>query len=285
MCMKVKHIISIFIILNLTWKCYAQEEYSNCKYPKEKIELLNHFSTKYNWDKNYKDSIAIVGKIDSILTLDKSVDEKFHLRFIKSQFSNKIDHKIQINKDLLFNAVYDDFTCKHAHMNILFYLSNLKISHRYNDLVLAIHKLEEKKSLMPSEDINHQIALIYYFLERYDLSLVYYLYLSSKINIDHPRKSASLYNNIGLCYEKLGQKEKARDYFLKAITHWKLGKEHGNGNYKYYNLFLKILENNILELKLAPSHTDSINFSRFKTRNGYCYRECRFVFTKSRAKS
>lgn len=262
--MNIKHILFILITFSLTYKCYGEEGYSHCKFSKTEFDLFAYFEEKYNWDEKFTNTKSIVKHIDSILVVNGDMNERFHLLLVKSKLLNKIDDRLAINKDLLFNPVYDDYKCKHIYVNILFYLSGLKEINDYNELVFAIHKIEDKRSFIYPEDLNHQIALSYYYLERYDLSLVYYLFLSSKVDFGKPRHVSSVYNNIGLCYQKLEQKEKAKTFFLKAIEYWKLGKEHGNGSYTYYNLFLKILENNILELKLDPLHTDSLIFEGLK---------------------
>lgn len=240
----------------MVWSSYAQNVFETCSFPTNSLnELILHFDE--NYDKNNLDSLKTIKLLDSLESNSQDIDEKFHLQFVKSRLLNSESAMVKAEHLLIYNNPYKTY-CKHLFLTFDNHLFKLNKRRKIIEVGNIIGVLEDLNKSKYSDKINYQIASSYYFLEKYELAVVYFMSISSFTKETDYGYLSSLNNNIGLTYQQLGHTEQAQIYFKKAVELWKKNKGNPKVEKKYYEYFKKVIENNIIELGLDSEHSDSI---------------------------
>lgn len=253
--MKLKKQLLFTFLMIMELFCYSQNSFESCSFPNKGLnELILHFDKDY--DVHNRDSLRIINLVDSLISTNPKIDEQFHLLFVRSRLLNSTSATLEAENRLIYNNEYNTY-CIHLFKTFDNYLFKLNKQRNITEVSNVISVLEELNKSKYSDKINYQIASSYYFLEQYELAVIYFMSISSFTKETDFGYLASLNNNIALTYQQLGHIEQAQKYFKKALELWKKHKGNPNVEKKYYEYFTKVLENNIVELGINVENSDS----------------------------
>lgn len=101
------------------------------------------------------------------------------------------------------------------------------------------------------------LGAAYYRMKQYKEAQNYYRQATIEMKDESPLKQSSMYNNLGLCFERDGQSDSAKIYFNKALD--VLRGERIDHNIEGYDRhFMNVIESNLAQLNMSSGDYDKI---------------------------
>ena len=272
--------LSIYFIVFLLFSCTtSQAQIVNehqCDYPLDVKDMVYNFDNlEIDEQKSLNEKIAF---LERRIEKEQNPDRLFHLKYLVFYYKHSDSEKFNaFDFGNRFILEHKELGCIHLQNAIIKHTDYLLQQGKYKDLLNIIHSIEFHDTKLPKKFVYYRFANCYYILKRYESAITYFQFI---IDLGEPLRKGpeyliwadkgSLANNIGLAYQHLGNKEQAEKYFHQAINYWikqekSIFTKNDNDLEKArYIFFKKILENNLLELKLKEEHTDSLIFENLK---------------------
>lgn len=189
--------------------------------------------------------------------------EYVHLDFVKHMYyrrTKQVELADSIAEYYLYNS--DITHCTHIENVINSYVFHLSGNNRYKKLIDIIHLLEKRKFGLTDAFVYERLASLYFHLKRYEQAAEHFVMLL-EIGKKKSKDRSSCYNNLALCYENIGDKERAKQAYQKALEYWDKGNFRTDFQRAYYTYFRKIIENNLitLDLEKGGEYKDSIMYN------------------------
>ena len=222
--------------------------------------VLNHLNLTYTSEKDF--FLQLDKRIQEVDSNDESKIK--HLEFLKLMYYNETKQRKEALK-LAEHFIFEENIpfCRHFGRIIDGFLNRLSGKDRNVKLIKLIQLIHKRKADLPERYVYQKLGILYYDLKQYKKAIEHYLVVQEFSDVS-TRSKASYFNNIAICYEFLDQKEKAVYYYEKALELWGSANHDNPFRKAYAKYFRKVIENNILELKLTASYSDELMLSALK---------------------
>lgn len=255
---RLKLITLIFVIVTNCFPIFSKEHLGfECK---KMYSSFDDFKTVISdLQLTYKTEEDLFLQIDErVNQIDTNlIVERQHLEFLKLRyynFVNKGEEALELAEYFIFkeNVPF----CRHFMHIIDGYFYRLSGQERNDKLIMLINYIENKRQDLPEEYVYKKLGALYFSLKQYQKALDHYLVLVELPGIN-VRKLAIYHNDIGVYYEELNLKEKAKKHYEKALEYWNKVNHDSEFRRAHAKYFTKIIQNNIYELRLSPEYSDS----------------------------
>ncbi len=208
--------------------------------------------------RHLEERIAVTTDSDSLLHLN-------YLKIIAHLYYKTNDNLIPDLERLIFkdSVVF----CYHLKNIISTYIFKGTASDKLFKCLKIMDFYESKKSKIKNklleEYIHGSLATVYYGLGNYKLALDNHYIILEMSHID-VKSLSSCHNNMALCYRHLRDFKKAEYHYKKALNLWNSQRVQSNFEQSYKRYFGKIIENNIIHLRLDSAYTDEYVYQAIK---------------------
>lgn len=237
----------------------------------KEINELEKKLESINWKLQGKE---LLNFIDHFITENSNLTDNdiFHLRLRvgKHLYESRSEIFYSYSKDFILNN--DHKVCSHFEGVLNMYIIVvLKYENGY-DLSTIISLLNNRYSGLSEEIAQKYLANVYYKQGNYEMAIAHWqLSIAglSENTIRNSQKISSLYNNIGVAYNKMGRLKEAKLALETAKEKWNSIQHDDQFSKDYQTYFSMVIDDNILQLLKPSKKLNRIRYKKFKELYNY----------------